>query len=246
VEIKNCFDNGTFQICNETEVPEGVKVMSCVLSYKAKTDSRGREVRCKARLNCDGRYQCESTYTDTFAPTSRFSTLRAMCAIAAQEDMKLYQFDVKSAFLIPECKEEIFIQLPGEYKLPRGKVIRLKKMLYGLKNSAAAWSDHINAWMDKHGFTNVDGDGVTFVKTVRNESGKESKIMIGLHVDDGIVCTNDDKLYEQLISDLKEDYELSSYGELEYYLGCKVVQDLARSSAGSERERSCTTCRLAQ
>ena len=143
-------------------MPDGVKVMNCVFSYKAKTDSSGREVRCKARLNCDGRFQCETTYSDTFAPTSRFSTLRALCALAAQENMKLYQFDVKSAFLIPECKEDIFIQLPGEYRLPAGKVIKLKKMLHWLKNSAAAWSDHINAWMVTHGYENVDGDGVTF------------------------------------------------------------------------------------
>ena len=144
MEIKNCFDNGTFQICNERDVPAGLKVMNCVFSYKCKTDSSGREVRCKARLNCDGRFQCETTYSDTFAPTSRFSTIRAMCAIAAQENMRMYQFDIKSAFLIPECKELIYIQLPGEYRLPAGKVIKLRKMLYGLKNSAYAWSCHIN------------------------------------------------------------------------------------------------------
>ena len=80
------------------------KVMTCVFSYKVKTDSDGNETQCKACLNADGRYQCESTYTDTFAPTSRFTNLRMMCALASQENMKLYQFDVKSAFLIPECK----------------------------------------------------------------------------------------------------------------------------------------------
>ena len=43
MEIKNCFDNGAFKICDEGEVPEGTKVMRCVLSYKVKTDSEGNE-----------------------------------------------------------------------------------------------------------------------------------------------------------------------------------------------------------
>ena len=89
-------------------------------------------------------------------------------------------------------------------------------MLYGLKNSAAAWSDPINAWMTEHGYENIDGNGVTFVNTRRQQS---------LHVDDGIVCTNDDGMYEQLIAELMATYELGSFGEMEYYLGCKVIQD---------------------
>ena len=43
VEIKNCFDNGAFKICDESEVPEGTKVMRCVFTYKVKTDSEGNE-----------------------------------------------------------------------------------------------------------------------------------------------------------------------------------------------------------
>jgi len=78
-----------------------------------------------------------------------------MCALSAQEDLKLYQFDVKSAFLIPECKEEIYLRLPGQYSLPDGKVLRLRKMLYGLKNSAFAWNEHFTKWMKDHGFSNV-------------------------------------------------------------------------------------------
>lgn len=89
VEMKNCFDNGTFMICNDSDVPEGVKLMCHLIPKQIPVASR--EVRCKARLSCDGRFQCESTYSDIFAPTSRFSTLRAMCALAAQEDMKKYQ-----------------------------------------------------------------------------------------------------------------------------------------------------------
>lgn len=78
VEIKNCFDNGAFKICDEDEVPEGTKVMRCVFSSKVKTDSEGNQTQCKARLNIDGRNQCETTYSETFAPTSRFTNARTI------------------------------------------------------------------------------------------------------------------------------------------------------------------------
>jgi hypothetical protein len=166
VEIKNCFDNGTFQVCETKEVPHGTKVMNCVFSYKVKTDSEGNETQCKARLNCDGRYQSESTY------------------------------------FIPECKEEIYIRLPGQYSLPDGKVLRLRKMLYGLKNSTFAWNEHFTKWMKDHGFTNVDGDGVTFVKIENQRNGSSNKLIVGMHVDDGIVCASSKEIYEKFIVEL--------------------------------------------
>jgi len=144
--------------------------------------------------------------------------------------MKLYQFDVKSAFLIPECKEKIFVQMPGEYRLPPGKVLRCLKYQYGLKNSALPWNEHLNAWMARHGYTNVDGDCVTFMKSVHRDNGTKSRIIIGMHVDDGIVATDDERMYEQLITELQEDFKLSSHGQLEWYLGCKIEQDLVNGT----------------
>ena len=237
VEIKNCFDNGTFEVCEAKDVPHGTKVMNCVFSYKVKTDSEGNETQCKARLNCDGRYQSENTYSETFAPTSRFTNIRAMCALAAQEDLMLFQFDVKSAFLIPECKEEIYIRLPGQYSLPDGKVLRLRKMLYGLKNSAFAWNEHFTKWMIKHGFNNVDGDGVTFVKFENQRNGSISKLIIGMYVDDGIVCASNKEVYEKFIAELQKDFVLSSHGKLEWYLGYKIIEDMKKGTVTINQEK---------
>ena len=92
VEIKNYFDNVTFEICETKEVSHGTKVMNCVFSYKVKTDSEGNETQCKVSQN-------ESTYSETFTPTRRFTNIRTMCALSAQEDLRLYQFDVKCMVL---------------------------------------------------------------------------------------------------------------------------------------------------
>ena len=85
--------------------------------------------------------------------------------------------------------------------------------------------------MARRGYINVDGDCVTFTKSVLRADGTRGRIMIGIHVDAGIIATDDEsakRLYEQLIAELQEDYKLSSYGKLEWYLGCKIEQDLEK------------------
>jgi hypothetical protein len=60
----------------------------------------------------------ESSYGDTFAPTSKSSCVRTICALAAQEGLTLYKFDVKGAFLNAPCSDEVYLNFPGNYKLP--------------------------------------------------------------------------------------------------------------------------------
>jgi hypothetical protein len=80
-------------------IPAGHKVMDMCVSFKIKQDSQGNVTEYRARFNADGRQQEEGSYGDTFAPTSKFSCARTICALAAQEGLTLYQFDVKGAFL---------------------------------------------------------------------------------------------------------------------------------------------------
>ena len=50
------------------------------------------------------------SYGETFAPTPKFSVIRTICAIAAQENLTLYQLDVKGAFLLAPHKEPVYIR----------------------------------------------------------------------------------------------------------------------------------------
>ena len=80
--------------------------------------------------------------------------------------------------------------------------------------------------MVKHGFENLDSDGVTFKKEIKKKNGKVSKILLTIHVDDAIVATNDDDMYQQFLQELGADFELSASGKLKWFLRCKVEQNL--------------------
>ena len=128
-EIKKLFEMGTFSIVDETDIPPGHKSINCCMSFKIKKDGDGNILEYRARCNADGREQEVGSYGDTFAPTSKFSCIRSICAIAAQEGLTLYQFDVKGAFLLAECKERVYINLPGKYRLPQGKVLQCRRLM---------------------------------------------------------------------------------------------------------------------
>ena len=88
-------------------------------------------------------------YFDTFAPVARLDTIRMLLAITTQKQWKIYQFDVKSAFLNGFLKEEIYVeQLEGfAAKGDEDKVYLLKKALFGLKQAPRAWYSRIDEYL---------------------------------------------------------------------------------------------------
>lgn len=83
--------------------------------YKCKKDDHGVIVRNKSRLVVQGFHQQEGIdYTEVYAPVARLESIRIFLAYAAYKIIKVYQMDVKSAFLNGELHEEVFIlQPPG-------------------------------------------------------------------------------------------------------------------------------------
>ena len=236
VEIAKLFDMGAFDI---VDTPHNHKVMECCFSFKTKYDSAGRVLEYRARGNVDGSKQEPGTFGDTFAPTSKFSCIRTICALAAQEGMHLYQFDIKGAFLMAPCKEDIYLNFPGKYRLPPGKCLKCRSYVYGLKQSAARWHELFSGWLKAYGFTNLDDDGVTYIKCQPGPHGQQSKIVLSMHVDDGLAASNDPLMYQSFMTALKKDFELSDCGELSWLLGCKVEQDREAGTVRLTQEKYC-------
>lgn len=80
-------------------------------------------------------------YAETFAPVARFASLRTILAMAAAEDMEVHHMDVSSAFLNGTLDKEIFMyQVEGFAKAGQEHLVcRLKRPMYGLKQSPRQW-----------------------------------------------------------------------------------------------------------
>jgi hypothetical protein len=99
-------------------------------------------IRNKARLVAQGFTQIEDLdFVETYAPVARLESIRILLAFATHHDFKLYQIDVKSAFLNGPIFELVYVEQPPgfeDFKFPN-HVYKLYKALYGLKQAPKVW-----------------------------------------------------------------------------------------------------------
>ena len=106
--------------------------------FRNKLDELGTVTRNKAQLVVQG-YNHEECidYEKTFAPVARIESIQILIAFAAHMEIKLYQMDVKSAFLNGYLKEEVYVMQPPSFESKEfpNHVFRIDKALYGLKQA---------------------------------------------------------------------------------------------------------------
>eukprot|EP00961_Rhodomonas_salina_P008049 109247-Rhodomonas_salina.2 len=210
---------GTFEI---VDLPPGVIPLPSRFTYKIKRDRNGAIAKLKARLVARGDMQTEDEFSTTFAPTSRFTAICTIISIGTQERMLLKHWDITGAFMTADIDTEIYMDLPPGYNLPAGKTIRLRKSLYGLRQSPGLFHDSLEAWLLDYGFKPINEDGTIFKLTRCKES-----IILSLFVDDGLCATNSESLYQYFLRDLRNKYDLSNQGDLSFYLGVAIDHNVS-------------------
>src|SRR6266498_4672036 len=202
--------------------PLDKKVVGCKWVYTVKQNPDGKIERYKARLVAKGYSQTYGIdYDDTFTPMAKMSTVRTLISCATNYDWPLYQLDVKNAFLHGDLKEEVFMEVPPGFATAqtKGKVLRLKKSLYGLKQSPRAWFDRFRRVMCNMGYKQCNGDHTVFYW----HSGNHVTIL-AVYVDD-IIITGDDTLeISRLKKNLNKEFEVKDLGQLRYFLGIEIAR----------------------
>ena len=158
-EFQAQFANNTWELVH---LPTGRKVITCKWVFKIKYNPDGTIYRYKSRLVARGFTQVENIdYHETFAPILRFESLRLLIAIAAYLGLLIHQMDVDNAYLNPELDKEIYMALPPGFPVTertKGMVLRLRKGLYGLKQSARVWNKCFTGEAKKMGFKPIFSD----------------------------------------------------------------------------------------
>ncbi|GJY33624.1 retrovirus-related pol polyprotein from transposon TNT 1-94 [Tanacetum coccineum] len=190
--------------------------------YRNKLDENRVVTRNKARLVAQGNNQQEGIdYEETYAPVARLESIRILLAYACALNFKLFQMDVKSAFLNGFINEEVYVaQPPGfiDFAKPN-HVYRLKKALYGLKQAPKAWYDRLKAFLIKHDYTMGMVDNTLFTKKKNS-----NLIIVQIYVDDIIFGSTCQELCDDFAKIMHDEFEMSMMGELNFFLGLQIKQ----------------------
>ena len=163
----------------------------------------------------------EIDFDETFALVARLESIWILLAIASHLNFKLYQMDVKSAFLNRMLQEEVYVEQPKGFvdSHRSDDVYKLKRALYGLKQALRAWYDKLTAYFIKHEFKRGFADTTLFVRKDKNYF-----VVVQIYVDDIVFGVTNDSLTQSFADEMKKMFEMSMVGELTYFLGLQVKQ----------------------
>lgn len=208
------------------DAPSGVNVVGSKWVFRIKRNAAGRVVRYKACLVAQGFSQVEGVdYFDTYAPVAKLASIRTILALAACFDLELHQIDIKGAYLNGELTpdEVIYMRQPPGFPYPdaSGKVLRLLKTIYGLKQSGRRWYQKLTSILTELlGFSRCNVDQAVFYR--RNE---DSIVVMGVHVDDCTIAAYPPELIVEVKEKMGTKVEVTDLGELHWLLGIEVTRD---------------------
>ena len=187
-----------------------------------KGDGHGNCLKTKSRVVAKGFTQVQDVdYHETTPPTPASAPVKMIAAIANEKGLSVFHLDVSQAFVQAPLEEEIYLRLPPGCGELSGKVVKLLKCQYGLKQAGREWHLLLVTWLvEKIGMEKCKAEPCVFREIVKNEMS----LMVGVHVDD-IIVSGEQDLCDEFFSQLKQRFPVKTLGELKMYTGYAFERD---------------------
>jgi hypothetical protein len=193
-------------------VPDSTEWVFC-----NKQDEHGVVTRNKAWLVAKVYSQVEGLdFDETYEPIARLESIRILLAYATYYVFKLYQMDVKSAFLNGPIKEEVYVEQPPGFEDSEypNHVYKLSKSLYGLKQAPRAWYECLRDFLITNGFKVGKANPTLFTNTIAKDL-----FICQIYVDDIIFGSTNKSSCEEFSRIMIHKFKMSMMGALKYFLG---------------------------
>jgi hypothetical protein len=190
--------------------------------WKNKEGENGEVVRNKSRLIAQGYRQKEGIdYEETFPPVAHLEAIRILLAFSVAKGFRLYQMDMKSAFLNWFLEEEVYVRQPPGFEsveFPH-RVYKLRKALYGLKQASRAWYGRLRGFFFSKGFEMGKVDKTLFLLRLGDDI-----LIVQVYVDDIVFGGLSQSLVARFAEDMSKEFEMSMMGELHFFLRLQIKQ----------------------
>lgn len=167
---------------------------------KRKRDEFGRITTYKARWVAGGNHQIQGVdFESTYASVGLTDTLRTLYALAAADDLEMQSFDIETAFLNGNMSHDVYVRQVTGFRDPQrpDHVWRLNKSLYSTCQAHREFNVDLDSKFKGLGFCTSPVDNSLY--TLREGN---SFIHITMHVDDGMIFSNDINLLKQFRQDI--------------------------------------------
>lgn len=225
------------------EKPKEHGSVGCRLILVNKYTATGELDRRKARLVAKGYTQEPGIdYHETYSPVVRLSSLRTVMALAVEHDMEVIQMDVETAYLNGDLDEHIYMDPPeqfemilmdlieketGELQEKAWKMLRdyksgkthckLKKSLYGLKQSGRQWFLKLDEKLRMLGLKPSTADPCVYTL-----GDGEDIVILTVYVDDLVLASKNNSKLTNLRENLKKEFKMKDMGQIHYCLGLEI------------------------
>eukprot|EP00253_Pinus_taeda_P030574 PITA_30574 len=206
-ELEHIEQNNTWELVPR---PKYKNVIGTKWIFKNNLNENGDVVRNKARLVCKGYAQQEGIeFEETFAPVARLEAIRMFLALSSFQKFKVFQMDVKSAFLNGDLDKEVYIEQPDGFILGNDPklVCRLKKALYGLKQAPRAWYYQLDKYLHQQGFSKGSTDSNLYIKI-----DNDKLLILVVYFDDIVFGSNEEDMSQNFALVMQKEFEMSLLG----------------------------------
>lgn len=219
-EMQALRENNTWELVTR---PDKKKVLTNKWVFKIKRDENGYITRYKARLVARGHEQKYGLdYDEVYTPVARYEVIRMLFALAVEDEMHLHQMDVVTAYIQGDLEEEVYMEQPTmcSEKYESDKVCKLKRPIYGLKQSGRAWYKRLNKFLLCIGFKNNEVNPCVYVC-----ENQDIRTVIVIYVDDLLIaCANKNNLLT-IKRQLSAEFKMKDMGPVKHILGISVERD---------------------
>ena len=222
VEIKGLLDVGCFAPVDRVKVPKGRNIVASKWVHTYKGDEQGYCVKTKSRLVAKGFSQVAGVdYNETNSPTPAAAPVKMIAVVANEMGLPVYHLDVSQAFVQAPLKEDLFMRLSPSCGALSGKIVRLQKCQYGLKQAGREWHMLLVNWLVEEIYLEqCKAEPCVFRLMAENEAS----LMVGVHVN-GIIVSGGKSACEIFFAQLKERFPVRKQGELKMYTSYVFVRD---------------------
>lgn len=205
----------------EVDLPPGVRLIDSKLVLRIKCDENGIPIKYKARLVARGFTQVKDLdYDQTFAPVAPYAVVRAVLSIATANKWFVHATDFTQAYLNGSLEHAIYMRPPEGASTPAGKVLKVVKGLYGLKQSGRVWNQELDKLLRSIGFMPLQSAACVYLRGNGN-----SVVLVAAYVDDLVITSPSEEAIAEVKASLLAKYKMEDKGAITSFCGIKIEYD---------------------